>query len=225
MGPGLTGFKDVQTINWGRENRPNLRLLRGRIWCPFEGRSGDISGTNFGCEWSIWLPKWSYQVPFFSSYFRSSQKFRPQNFGIFWQYVKANKAYTILRFMTCHLGGLQTYWNHGWFWGFLASKQKRQSSHCRRFKRICHIHPNGRDYLKAVGGVREAQTSVTSKFSEEKMDFKCLGETWRNSGRRYLKLKVPRILAKSWRSRNHLWYWYINLDWGMVFRYVKLGKS
>ena len=25
----------------------------------------------------------------------------------------------------------------------------------RRFKRICHIHPNGRDYLKAVGGARK----------------------------------------------------------------------
>jgi len=26
-----------------------------------------------------------------------------------------------------------------------------------RFKRICHIHPNGRDYLKAVGGARKPQ--------------------------------------------------------------------
>lgn len=39
-------------------------------------------------------------------------------------------------------------------WPATTEKPRRPSA-AARFKRICHIHPNGRDYLKAVGGVRK----------------------------------------------------------------------
>ena len=40
-----------------------------------------------------------------------------------------------------------------------------------RFKRICHIHPNGKDYLKAVGGAQASDDSAAVLFSSPRPPF------------------------------------------------------